>query len=779
MITLDFNLPAEKNGGKISAFNYSRSLNELVGSWSANVAGGTFKAGDAISFSNVLNNGIISRAYKDSSGLWHIEGKDAGVKLMRSTPDISDLPKGNAKSVLSYIAEFCDISLSMQGNGLEGFNVRSIITGSTCAEAVLELAMFSGCIAFIDNYGRLNISTPERSKPTFSNEFIIDDSGSDFDLDGYATHVLVSITRKNIDTDSNYDDDEQIEYFSGTTPNTTPDTVSYSGLLPNGTFSYSILQPFNVTKSASSSVTQNGVTVTTNEEHEYEYKHKTIWRDNTEYVLFAFCEKSYTLTRVTEGDYYTSTGNNAHFKETTIETMNREFSAFDAVGVPDDWKGQIDMIDSETISRSTVREGANNPGQNMPPYAPPFDAVITRSFSRDNRGKALFVHEIEQSYEARQVGTIAPIKSNGQLLPHFLFDSYLAIPTHSSPQWVLVNRYSDYYEQFNNDGECIISTKSEYSDNGSKWLSEHALSSTGDDNLDELQEAYAKFSQLSNGLLVNFGQSSVSANQWHFIELQGRTKSYSQISDALADLELWYDNGQYFHSERCPHYKNSACSVFALADSDSGQPCYRNKGSIGWSHCNRAIAALNLARQNDTSLVNSVIYGSASSKSKKLVGYQRDIYIDEVISDSDAQSIADNIAANILSIKGRKGIRKTVTVPYNPSYLPNGYIVEVSHDWQTLTSSVTFLSDTDDLPDFLISQSVSGIAAFVAARENSRHLSSAYGKVTAVNHNSYSVNVAGYIYKCSSKLKNIGVDDVVLVAFPAGNKISGVIIARL
>ena len=188
---------------------------------------------------------------------------------------------------------------------------------------------------------------------------------------------------------------------------------------------------------------------------------------------------------------------------------------------------------------------------------------------------------------------------------------------------------------------------------------------------------------------------------------------------------------------------------------------------------------MNLARQNDNALINSVIFGSASSKAKKFVGYQRDVYIDELISDDDAQSIADIIAQNILAIKGRKGIRKTVTVPYKPSYLPDGYISEVSHDWNNLTTSVTYLSDTDDLPDFFISQSVASIAAFVAQRENSRRNSSMFGKVTEVSDSSYSVNIAGNICKCSTKLKNISVDDVVLVHFPAGNKISGVIIARL
>ena len=77
MQTLDYNLPSTKNGGKITGFTYSRSLNELISSWSAEVAGGTFKAGASINFGNVLTDGIITNCYKDTSGLWHIEGRDA------------------------------------------------------------------------------------------------------------------------------------------------------------------------------------------------------------------------------------------------------------------------------------------------------------------------------------------------------------------------------------------------------------------------------------------------------------------------------------------------------------------------------------------------------------------------------------------------------------------------------------------------------------------------------------------------------------------------------
>ena len=231
MKTLDFTLNSAKNGGRITDFNYSHSLNELVGSWSATIAGGTFKAGNSISFDNVMKNGIISHAYKDSSGLWHVEGKDAGVQLMKSTPDIDTLPEGNAKTVICYLADFCSISLDMTGNGLSGFNVRSVISGSTCAEAILELAMFSGMIAYINHNGALVIKQPSTS--TLNLEDVIDDSESNIDLDGYATQVLVNLNRRKWPDNTNDDiGDEGETVYSGTTPSRIPERVTKSGAYP-------------------------------------------------------------------------------------------------------------------------------------------------------------------------------------------------------------------------------------------------------------------------------------------------------------------------------------------------------------------------------------------------------------------------------------------------------------------------------------------------------------------------------------------------------------------
>ena len=787
-----FSLPAPKNGGKISAFNYSCSLNNLTGSWYAQVAGGSFKAGNSISFANVLTGGVISKAYKDADGLWHLEGYDAGIKLARSLPDVSELPEGDAKNVIQYIADFCDIDLSMQGKGLEGFNVRSIISGSTCAEAILELSMFSGCIAFIDNNGKLNVQSPANRDAQYNFDDVIDDNGSDIDLDGYATHVLVALHRrkdKNEDNENNSEGEQhQVTHYVGKTPDTSPETKTYSGSFSNGTYSITILEPFNVIKEAKTEITENNVTVQTEENHDYEYKHKIIWREKQEYVLFAFIEKGYTLKKTTSGNYGSEENGELEFEEITSETLTRNFSIYDAIGVPQDWDGQIDMVSSETITRSTQRNKGKNPKENMPPYAPAYDSKITRNFSRENFGKGFLCKETESSYELRQVGSIAPVKKDGKLIPHFIQNTNLAIQTHSTPQWVEVNTFRTYYEQYNDDGACIISTRSEYSDDGAAWFIAHALNDTGDEELNSYEKSYSKFSQSSHGLQVSFNASGIFP-AWQFIELQGRMKSYDDVDNeegqALGNIDDWYYNGEYIHSDLCPHYNstNTLCNVYKLAYSNSAK---REKGYLhihkgrtnGWLYCSRAVEALKLARKQENSKLEKVTIGTASAGGSSKVGYRRDFYIDDIINDDTAQELANNIAANILTVKRNKGIRKTVTIPYNTTYSLDGYIVEISHDWANLQSSITYL-DTGFIPEFLIPQSVSSIAAFVSARENSRCNIPMYGYVTSVDDNNVYVKIDNSTITCNSKLRNLGQNDIVLVAFPAGNKFRGQVIARL
>ena len=59
---------------------------------------------------------------------------------------------------------------------------------------------------------------------------------------------------------------------------------------------------------------------------------------------------------------------------------------------------------------------------------------------------------------------------NEETIPHFMNNSARAIQSHSTPEWVRVETYRTYYEGFNSDGECEISTKSEWSDDGACWI---------------------------------------------------------------------------------------------------------------------------------------------------------------------------------------------------------------------------------------------------------------------------------------------------------------------
>ncbi len=311
----------------------------------------------------------------------------------------------------------------------------------------------------------------------------------------------------------------------------------------------------------------------------------------------------------------------------------------------------------------------------------------------------------------------------------------------------------------------------------------------------------------------------------------------------LANISEWYANGEYIRAPRCPHYNamNKACNVYILDESDDtnseipatpandetptddsnadygdSSNCFRRQGTFHWLACPRAVEALRIARDIEINDLEQVIIGTASlgssagqaisfddasndgsgdssviapgdsisgatgggSYKNPAIGYQRDIYVDETLKNDKAQQIADTIAKNILTVKGIKGFRKTVTVPYSADFQPDGVILEVSHDWENLTTSLTY-KDEGDIPECLISQSVAGIAKFVLARENSKLNFTKYGTVVSIKDDVISVRVGNFEISCSTKLKNLGENDIVLVSFPAGNKIKGQVIARL
>ena len=777
--SIDFSLPVNVGNGKISSFKYSHSLRELVGSWSASVVGGNFKAGDTFSVHGVLKNGIIASAYMDHEGLWILEGKDAGYTLLKSLPHFDALPL--SKTFLAFIhalADACSITLNSNLSEQElPFQVRSIISGSTYAEAILEAAMFAGYIVFFNHEGALVVDKPKRisNENSAFGDFILSDSASSLDFDGYATHVLLQLSYKH-KSDSLQEDQAQSEYLGEEPPRV---SVEYhSGILPQGLYSFEILQPLGVLQKLYTEINYGNITIKTTENHSYTHHQRIIWRENQEFGLYAFIETAYSLNREVTGSY-----EGQNFSENTIETMSRTLSLDSLdIGIPADWEDYgLGMVASETITRSTTRSGGPQPTQDMPAYSPPFDSNISRSFSKvfTGRGIGILCQETEENYEARQIGAIAPVTLNGQPIPHFFSDRNLALQTHVRPDWVLVKSHRDFFDQFDYDGNCVVSTTSAYSDEGNEWISEHAIIPTGDEQADALQKAYAMFTQAAQGLHVSIGSPHFS-NAWQFLEVQGRTVSSPDKNSALGDVSLWYDAGAYVKSIICPHYNltSKSCNVYMFAGNIQNHGCNRQRGTLYWTLCDRAIEALKKARELDTSDLDAPVFGSAGNAASG-AGYKRDIYIDEELDKERAQRIADSLARNILSVKSNKGFCKTVVVPYNPDFLPNGDIIEVAHDWDNLQTSITYRTD-GNIPDFLIPQSVAAVADFVAARYHSRASIPQYATfLRKDDNNNFIVSIDNSEVKCSSKVRFLQENDIVLVSFPAGNKVHGQIIARL
>ena len=820
--TIDYNLPSGMGGGKLTNFTYSRSLGELIGTWSAEVAGGAFKAGQTFSVSDesgpVMTNGLIEHVWTDPDGITHLTGKDAGVRLMRTTPPARLLATGGASDVINDLASHCGMPCSVSG-GLTGFNVRSAVSGSTCAEAILELAMLSGLVAYIDNNGVLQVRSPNLNAPDFN--LILDDSGSELDLDGYASQVTVSVTRRK-KTEKEESGGGGGTYWRGSMPGSYTeeewinDSFSYTDAdkkSVSGSYNIKVYQPIGALKEARTVITMDGVTVTTQEEHSYDIRSQVVTRGDQKFRLFAWAELGYTITKTTEGSYEDAEGAIVPFWEETVENMVREFDIFNAIWIDDEWKNynpSLNMVAKETIERTTKRndtasEDSKTPGEKMPPYTPKFDMKVARDFKRMDFGKGLLISEIETRYEARQMGKIdgvSKVDANGALKRITILDDsrLLSIPSHTTPVWLPIVTYRTTYERYKEDGTCEVSAKTEWCDEGSRWMLTNQAK-TGDAEIDQTQANYAKFTQKASGLSVSLDGGNA-GTVWQFMELPGPVR-YTVESDGYGlSSESWYYNGGYVPSKICPHFESSRrnCGISGISaiGDFNGETCpYRGRG---WRNCIRAEAALEQARgERDRPLLEPPVIGVAvvsggvisaggleKMNTRPTAGYQREFYAegdgdDDIIDEGNAKTIAETAARNILKVKRIKGIRRTVVVPYDPTIQPDGMIVSVSHDWFNMQTTVSYLSQdpNDVVPDFAIPASASGISDGAFGRNSSRQTRGMSGTVKSIEGGTVNVEINAMTYPCTTKLVNIGVGDSVLVSFSSGNSVHGHIVERM
>lgn len=773
ILNYDGELQYLHNGNRVLSFSYARQEGNIISDWNAEMAGGNYTAGDSFQI-DIMKKGVITSVVRDSEGKVLLEGKDAGIRFMRPCPAPSSFVEGGFADVIADVCEYCDMEYRIVGELTElGFNARAVITGTTCADVILELALLAGKIAYIDNDGKLVLATPTISTPTLP--VALSEGSTSLNTDGYATQVGVLLTRR---LEEEEDEDEGNTYYNGTTPSGSTTTQSDSGSFGDGDVSGSWMvekiMPLNIIKRSECVVTHGSVTTRFTENHSYDIETKVVWRGDQEYRLFAYIETGYSIVKNSSGSYQGATGIKT-FEEITSETMSRSISIFDDPAIFDEWKGELGRVDNEIVERSTVRTGGPGPQAGDPPNSPPFDERIERVYERTNFGATLVCIERSERYEKRTIG-----RNSGVTLPNG--SRYQAsvggvlknlnVTGDSFPEWVLVRSTRVLTENYDDNGEVAFSSSTSYDDDGAAHLMEARWYIIGDPTMDTITEEYLKFTEKSNGIDASVSGGGIMPTMWQFLELAGREKV---TTDGGINANEWYNNGDYIQTLLCPHFYAQTCRISNIETVPpmSGTKCpYRG---LGWRKCVRAIAALEQARrEEDQALLAPPVYGEAGSEG---VQYVHELTVEEILTDEQAQTIANAIAANILRVKSTKGIVRTVAIPYDPSIAPNNGIIGVSHDVADLQTTVSFLEDRP-IPLFLLPGDYS-TAVNASGRELSRRDRPRIGTVASIDKKTVYVRIGSVIIPCTSKLKGVGVGDSVEVTMPGGTSSFGVITDRL
>ena len=766
-------IPSAHNGNKILSFSYSRSAGNLISDWSAELASGTYNAGDEFSIS-IMSKGIITNAYKDSDGKVVLNGKDAGVRLMRPCPPPALLPEGDANVVIADICDYCGVTLRISGAIVPlGFNARAAITATTCAEAVLELALLMGRIAYIANDGALELVIPSSTAPTLP--VALSDSGTTLNTDGYATKVGVLLSRQ---SEKKEQSEEGTTYYRGATPggSTTieSDSGTFSAAGVTGSWSVERINPLGLLKKSVCVITQAGVTTTFTEEHSYNIQTKTVWRGAQEFRLFAYLETGYSLVKKSEGSYAGKTGTKT-FTETTTETMTRNTSIFNDPLAPEDWKSSIGRVDEETVQRTTVRTGGPAPDEGDPPYAPPFDEKIQRVYSRTGFGNNLVCIETRETYDKRTLMRSASVYENrsGERVKMNVngIAKNLNTVLYSFNEWVLVKSTKTTIENCNEQGDVVFSVNAETSDDGAKDIIEKGWLFIGAQPVDALTEEYQKFTANTSGLSVSMGGGKMNT-LWQFAEFDGCEKV---ITEGGLNSEEWYSNGGYIKSRLCPHFDAAGCRINDISTVPvmTGKRCPYS--GVGWRSCHRAVAALEQARQEEENPpLEPPVYKEAGVDG---VQYLHELTIEEILTTAEAEVIALRIAQNILRVKSTKGIVRTVAIPFDSGRTISGSVVGISHDLDGLTTSVSYLENRA-IPLFLLPGAYT-TAIIASGREQGRRDRPRIGTVASISGSTVFVRVGNVVIRCISKLSGVGVGDSVVVTMPAGTASFGIITDRL
>lgn len=778
MQLLHINEPTDYHSREILDYNYTHGVKDLLGAWRMVLEGSRaepfpFTLGGEITLPGLTGQGIITSIQRGEYGQFLLSGYDNGLKLSKTLPEESYLREGNVDTAMQHICEYCGITIV----GTCDLNVPAsgLITGSTCIEAVQELAMLSGKITYIDNQGRLVVTSPALAAPSLP--IILSEESYKIDTDSYATGCTVIVQRRK-KSKAEKAGGVKIAWF-GSTPSGVLDVVSYNGTdtFENGHVSYEveIYMPINAPKRTAYTIVDGSVSKTYVSEYTYDVDSDIETRGDREYRVWHWAMLTETVTTDITGVLSAADGSTIATTEHTVKTTTRSY----------DFDGNLT---SEAIESITEKSSDADTEGFVPP-APPFDYRTERKYETLGLGASKLMTEIEERYEKQAITRLVPVIDGNtderisQVLPGGT--RFVLVPQSYTDEWVLVTTTKTVHEIFE-ENLCVARMTASHSDKGGAFLLSHGYvvpADLEDISIGESEKAYTALDTLSDRTNIEFlpGSTSLSGDR-QTLEQEGRQKVYITVDgDINVNGDEWYFEGDYVPARICPHYSSGNCRMASLEiinPSFSGNKCPFH--GLGWRSCERAVAALEKMRsdESDNRLLEAPVICAAGSGD---LWTSREIYLDtDDLTEEQTTAIGNKIAANILAAKaGLRGAIRTITVPLNATLVPTGAILSVQHDWRAM-HTVLDIRQSMEIPAILLPNTVSGAAAIVAAREWRKQQRGYIGKVVNIDDDdTINVLVANRGIKCRTKLKYVVAGDSVLIALPAGNGSYGIVMERL
>ncbi len=819
------------------SFRHRRDQRALVGTWAARVLlpeGAEPKIGEEWTVPGIMVGGILTQATKEGQedsasnrNLWSLAGYDGGFRLMQSPPLPHQLSSTSLGGVIQEIARSCGVEVEITLSGNLPIDARYLVSGQTAANAILDLALLGGAVAFVVPEGKegapfIRVAPPRSCLSLPLNGLALErGDAKNLDLDGFASGVVVVLGRRGKTspaTKGNDEDGDGGSWYSAKTPLGMLHRISRSGstALPGGSsllWSYTLLDPIGVVAEYRAVLNMPGAGISKVIAATYDYDVRTavvragdqeqrLWR----YGLLRAESVESTSVNVVYYDAAVGAPATERVERTMSFRLKREYDA-----------------DLAHVFREETESRVFDPGAAKVQGQQPFDSRSERAWTWDDANGYRGLVERIWTYEERDAGVADTVLApTGEATTFTLSDgrtAYVRLPGYQTTVRVRREQIRQTDEIIDESGFVASRIERETDDEGiADMLARGLFGDTRDATNQDVKAAMAWLRSLPQrgslrvyqapgssviteevGTLAQPGRrhrtttgrpiSATRYTEWSWRQpvcpfllsdlscgiLQDSSSASFASSGVSGSPAGWSGGGVETPRGSAPSWEVNAPKEDRAFEQ---RPCVKLEGETtpDYESCARYRSFRHLAGQATRTDPASPVVGIAGDGA---VWTEKEVYLDQDLPDGQALFVAQTMAQNILAVKTMsRGIIVTATIPINTKLQPDGAILAVEHDWEQLRTQVSYRPSDATPPEWLMLLSTSATAANVYARENVGKGRSAIGRVVDVRPDQVTAIIGGRPVSCTSSVRVLRGDNA-LIFFPPGAVSSGIVQAVL